>query len=149
MAAVTAQKNATRTDMKFSRKAWSSISIERSRRRGYWTLVQQLSNNAHRRMGTESFLELSLPRRGVQLPAGGLARFQCLELQFVGDVVLVDVAHVADGLLSDPHGRDALDAVEPHVRVEPRPPRLGAQPRDAAGSCIVGGEREQRAEARR
>src|SRR5882672_9697684 len=96
-------------------------------------------------MGSEPLLELFLRHPGSELPAGGLACFQCLQLQLVSDVVLVDVAHVGDGFLPDAQRGDALHAVEPHVRIEPRPPRLRAQFRDAPGSRIVGGEREQRA----
>ena len=86
-----------------------------------------------RRLGRRASCCLTLRTFGLSLSRGA-ARFQRLELQLVGDVVLVDVAHVAHRLVADAARRHQLHVVEPHVRVEPVLCRLGAQRGDARPS---------------
>src|SRR3546814_17458651 len=61
----------------------------------------------------------------------------------VGDVVLVDVAHVDDRLATDRPGYGQLDVVEPDIGIEAHLRRQPARLGNAAGARIVGSEAER------
>src|SRR5215831_7985754 len=88
------------------------------------------------------FAEAALHRaarasRGRDGGLGLLAVRQLLHRQLVGDVVLVDVAHVRDRLPADALGGDPLDVVEPEVRIEPALLCLATQLADPGGAAVV------------
>src|SRR5688500_13618063 len=64
--------------------------------------------------------------------------------QFVGHVVLVDVADVGDGLSTDTFRGNALHVAEPDVWIETPGRGLLAQLADTGRAGVVGRERHQR-----
>src|SRR5258706_13039802 len=87
-------------------------------------------------------------RRTISLLASDLdrrraPRFEGLELQLVGNVVLVDVAYVDDGLLTDAACGNELDVVEPDVAIQALRRRFGTQAGDAAGAGVVRSDGEE------
>src|SRR6266576_2795461 len=77
--------------------------------------------------------------RLLGLPALGVLLLDHL----VRQIVLVDVGDVRHRLPADLLRRDQLDVVEPDVRVEATLGRGLAQPSDAPGAGVVGGEGEE------
>src|SRR5580765_6687800 len=74
----------------------------------------------------------------------GFLAFDALLLDhLIREIVLVDVGDVRDRLPADLLRRDQLDVVEPDVRVEAALGRGPAQPSDAPGAGVVGGEGEE------
>ena len=63
--------------------------------------------------------------------------------QLIGDVVLVDVAHISHGFLAYPRCCHPLDIVEPQIRVKPFRLRFAPQPPDCAWPHVVRGQRKQ------
>src|SRR5262247_2210473 len=84
-----------------------------------------------------------LPRAAL----GGFLGFLALGALFldhlVRQIVLVDVGDVGRCLPADLLRRDQLDVVEPDIRIEAALGRGSAQPPDASGARVVGGEGEQ------
>src|SRR5206468_12937822 len=71
---------------------------------------------------------------------GLLARGALLLDHLIREIVLVDVGDVRHRLPADLLRRDQLDVVEPDVGVEAALGRGPAQPSDAPGAGVVGGE---------
>ena len=61
----------------------------------------------------------TLFKPGSAAPSGRRTTVSLIQHQFVGHVVLVDVADVLDGLAADALGRDPFDVAEPDVAVQP------------------------------
>ena len=74
-------------------------------------------------------------------------RFSCIHLsghQLVGDVVLVDVAHILHGFTSDNRRRAIFYIAEPHIAIKSHRLRLISEPLESVWSGIIGGKRKQR-----
>src|SRR3954467_9040648 len=82
-----------------------------------------------------------LSGRSLQSGLRGLAPGALLGQQLICDVVLVDVAHVGDGLAADALGGNLLDIAEPDIRVQPARLRLFPQLPQTARTGVVRCER--------
>src|SRR5262245_9664161 len=71
--------------------------------------------------------------------AGGGSKRPCR--QFVGDVILVDVAHVVDRLPPHPLSGYSFHVAEPDVGIETATPRFCAEAGNARWAAVVCGER--------
>ena len=58
--------------------------------------------------------------------------------KFIGDIILVDIRHILNGLPADTPGRDNLDVVEPGIGIKPLPGRLFAQPGNPGRPRVIG-----------
>src|SRR4051812_14164000 len=80
---------------------------------------------------------------GLQSGPRGVAPGALLRHELVGDEVLINVAHVADGLAADALGGNLLDVAEPDVPVEAALLGLVPQLSHAGGTGVVRRKGEQ------